>query len=248
MNYTIFVELRRRAEKRLIVLKAGPLLTFQLLFYGLMVVRAQDDLGIPTLATLMSFCIVAAMWFLYRARTAANRRVRRTAIDRTLEDSIEMGWPLENPSPRQLRLLAGLLDDDLETRAEFGRSLIALSVMAAIGWVLTLWQTSYMAIYDLQGYGLEFLALWLVAFGGLMLLSKRPRKAAEQRVRAALEGAGAWDVNKKKRPTEAPWWRDDADEATEKPKHESWANEADGVLGDDGEFNDGYAEHQQRLT
>lgn len=247
MTYPAYLELRRRAEKRLMVLKAGPLLSFQIIFYGLMVIRAPYDGGVPLLAAGMSICIIAAMFVLYRVRTAANRKVRRAAIDGALEDMVETGWPLEDPSPRQLRLLAVLLDDDLETRAGYGRALIWSSIAAAIGWVLTLWQISYLSVYRIQGYGLEFLAFWLLLLGGLTLYHQRARKAAERRVRAALDGTSSWNTAKPKRLAEAPWWHDEDDAPGEKPKRTAWDDEAELLIGDDGELNGGN-EAAYRLT
>ena len=241
MNDGIYLELRRRAEKRVTVLGAGPLLAFQVLFYGLMLIRSPYDMGIPMLATIMSFCIVVAMTLLYRRRTAANKAVRRRAIDDTLTDALDMGWPLDNPTPRELRLLAALLDDDMDTRAGYGRVMVWSSLLAAILWPITyfaaLSATFSWTLYD-ENMVMLF-GFWLVGWGGMTLVHRRARRASDQRVQAALDQAGDWSMSKRKRPAEAPWWNE-ADEAPEeKPKTDAWAYEADVLLGDDGEIDDG---------
>lgn len=240
MNHSIYLELRRRAEKRLTILTIWPLVTFQIIFYGLMLIRSPYDLGIPLVATLMSFCIIPATNLIVRRRTAANRRVRRAAIDGALEDAIEMGWPLEDPTPRQLRLLAALLDDDLETRAGIGRVMVWSSIVAAICWVLT-YAASMSVLYSARadaGASLFYFTVWLAALGVFRWFHARSRRASGQRVQAALARAGDSMPVKAKRPAEAPWWRDEDDEPGEKLKHDVWNDEADVLLGDDGEISD----------
>jgi hypothetical protein len=212
----------------------------QILFYVLMLIRSQYDLGIPMLATLISFGAVIAMTLIYRRRTAANKAVRRRAIDDTLTDALDMGWPLEDPTPREMRLLAALLDDDMETRAGYGRVMVWSSLLAAILWPLTYYAAAN-ALYTMTLYSANILmlfAFWLIGWGGMSLAHRRARRAADRRVQTALDQAGEWSTSKRKRPAEAPWWNEEYDAPEEKPKTDAWAYEADVLLGDDGEMDD----------
>lgn len=252
MDYQDYLELRRRAEKRLTVISAWPFVAFQSVAYLLMFGRSSQQFAIAFLAGCVSLIFTAGTYQLVRRRTATNREQRRDAIDVTLEDAVATGWPLEEPSPRELRLLASLLDDDLETRAGFGKTMVWLTAIGATLW-LPAFYTANMntGIIPFQGTGLEFFALWLfmLASAGLMLYHRRARKAAERRVRTTLERTSSgWNTAKLKRPPEAPWWRDEDEDAGEKLKREAWDDETGAPLGDDGELSGGYGAGYQRLT
>jgi hypothetical protein len=237
MDFADYAELRRRAEKRLTVLTVWPLVAFQVIMYALMLMRSPYDLGLPLLATVVSLCFVPAALLIHRRRTAASRAVRRRAIDETLEDSIEMGWPLEDPTPRQLRLMAALLDDDLETRAGIGRVLVWSSVAAVFLWVLTYADAStHQWMGWSTGTSVFFFVAWVALLSVLRAVHGRARRAAEQRVTTALARAGDTMPHKAKRPVEAPWWRDEDD--IEKPKRLAEPPDGGQWLGEDGELTD----------
>lgn len=239
MDFADYAELRRRAEKRLTVLTVWPLVAFQVTFYGLMVIRSPYDLGIPFLATLMSFCIIPALLLLTRRRTAANKRVRRPAIDETLKDAVEMDWPLEDPTPRQLRMLAALLDDDMETRAGIGRMLVWSSISASVFWVFT-YAAAVSNPYSYQVNNVAspfFLVAWIGTLGILRWSHERARRASQRRVETALARASDLTSVKAKRPAEAPWWHDEDED--EKPKRLGDDFEGNVWLTEDGELSGG---------
>ncbi len=236
MDYADYAELRRRAEKRLTIISVWPFLLVQAVAYLLMFARSDPDLGIPMFAGVAAAGTAIATTLIYRRRTAANRAVRRAAIDETLEDAVSIGWPIEDPTPRELRLLAALLDDDLETRAGIGKVMVWATVLGALFWFPTFFMAfNGTGIIPFQGTGFEFFLLWLIALGAFRHFHQRTRHVADGRVRAALERATVWSGDKAKR-AEAPWWNDD--EEFEKPKR----NDSDippPAIADDGEFDDG---------
>ena len=239
MEYQDYLELRRRAEKRLMLITAWPFVAFQSFAFTLMFLRSPQEFYFAFLAGCGGLLFTAGTLLLVRKRTAANRERRRDAIDETLEDAVEIGWPIEEPSPRELRLLASLLDDDLETRAGFGKAMVWLSAIGAVLWLPAfLTANADSGIIPFQGTGVEFFALWLLMLGGTALYQRRARHAASRRVRAALGRATVWSNRKRTRPAEAAWWRDDDNEADEKPKRAIWNDEMNARLGDDGEFSD----------
>ena len=242
MDLHDYLELRRRTEKRLTVISIWPLLIFQAAAYFLMMIRGAYDLGIPLLAFAGAAGFTAVTLGIYRWRTAANRKVRRRAIDAMLEDAAEIGWPVEDPTPREMRMLTSLLDDDMETRAGIGRVVIWASAAAAVLWLPTYMLAGSLMYRDMWGpwqvlYAFLFI-FWLTISGGFMFLHQRQRRKSEGRVNAALQRASRPMADKPKRPAEAAWWRDDDNEADEKPKRAIWNDEVDARLGDDGEFSD----------
>lgn len=242
MDYQDYFELRRRAERRLTVITMWPLLAFQAAAYFLMMIRSPLDLGIPILAFIGAAGIMAVTFGVYRWRTAANRERRRDAIDETLEDAVETGWPVEDPAPRELRLLASLLDDDMETRAGTGRAAVWASAAATLLWMPTYVLAGSLMYRDMWGpwqivYVFLFM-VWLAISGGFMFLHQRQRGQSDERVKATLQRVSRPLAGKLKRPAEAPWWRDEDDEADEKPKRAIWNDEMDVRLGDEGEISD----------
>lgn len=244
MDYADYAELRRRAEKRLTVISAWPLVLAQGAGYLLMAIRSPLDLGIPMLATMFAAGFTGVAFLVYRQRTAANRRARREAIDGALEEAVDAGWPIEEPSLRDLRLLATLLDDDMDTRAGIGRVVVWSSAAAVLVWVLTFvvagslmyremwgpWQIIYPFIYT----------VWLGMFGAFALLHRGQRRQSEQRIRAALRRASGRLISKPKRAAEAPWWTDDEQPALDKRKRTAPDEEWLPALDDDGEIADDF--------
>jgi len=253
VEYQDYLELRRRAEKRLTVISIWPLVMFQATAYVLMMIRDPRDLGIPWLAFVGAAGITAVTFGIYRWRTAANRKVRRHAIDDTLEGAVEIGWLVEDPTPRELRMIASLLDDDMETRAGLGRVAIWASAAAALLWLPTYVLAGSLMYREMWGpwqvlYAFLFM-FWLAISGGFMFLHQRQRRQSERRVNITLQRASRPMADKPKRPAEAPWWRDEDDEVAEKPKRGTWNDEVSAQPGDDGEISDGYdAERHRRLT
>ena len=242
MDYADYAELRRRAEKRLTRLSAWPLVLFQGTAYFLMMIRNPLDLGIPMLATLMAFGIGGVLLFVYRRLTAANKQVRRRAIDETLDDAIETGWPLEDPTPRELRLMASLLDDDMEARSGMGRVVVWSAAAAVMIWLFTYMMAGSMMYLEMFGpyqviYPLIFM-FWLAVLGGLTFGHRQVRKASAERVRTALKRATVWNPAKPKRAVEAPWWNEDFDD--EKPKRIVVEEEEVVRVDDDGELPDDF--------
>lgn len=249
MEYQDYLELRRRAEKRLTSISAWPFVAFQSIAFTLMFMRSSQEFYFAFLAGCGGLVFTAGTLLLVRKRTAANRERRRDAIDETLEGTVETGWPIEEPSPRELRLLASLLDDDLETRAGFGKAMVWLSAIGA-----ALWLPAFLAantdrgIIPFQGTGFEFFVLWLLMLGGTALYQRRVRHAASRRVQAALDRATVWSNGKRRRPSEAAWWNDEDDAADEKPKRAIGNDEVDARLGDDGEINNDVSTMRRRLS
>jgi hypothetical protein len=139
----------------------------------------------------------------------------------------------------------------MDTRAGYGRMLVWSSVLAAI-----LWPVTYFAAVNAQ-FSMTLLevnivtmfVIWATALGGMTLVHRRARRVADARVQTALDQSDTWSTSKKKRPAEAPWWRDEADEADEKLKRDAVADQAELLLDDDGEFYDGRdTQPRQRLT
>lgn len=244
MDYDDYAELRRRAERRLTVIPAWPFVAFQAAACAAMLIRDPFDRGIPFLAGIGAFGLLVIAAVIYVTRTAANRRLRRTVIDETLRDAVEMGWPLEAPSARELRLSAALLDDDLETRADSGRV-----ILWSMGGAWLLWIVLYFAT-GAYSYGTGLVAvagsfvLWLAGLGGLSFFQQRRRRAADKRVRGALERATVWSGHKTKRTLEAPWWTDDDD--VEKPKRLVMEEEELLRAADDGELPDDFDRLRRR--
>jgi hypothetical protein len=254
MDFVDYIELRRRAEKRLANFSIWPLLLFQCFAYGLVIIGGASSLVFPLLATLASFGLAGVSLFVYWRQTAANRAVRRRAIDETLEEAVDAGWPLENPSLRDLRLLATLLDDDLDTRSGQARAAVWSSLLAASLWpvtYLTAAYNQYAFSASFRFYGLLFFGVWLVACGGLWWSHRRTRHASTERTRSALVRASLWGVEKAKIAAEAPWWsEDDGEPALVKRKRTVLGEEISPLLDDDGEIADDFdaLRHGQRSS
>jgi hypothetical protein len=238
MDYLDYAELRRRAEKRLTVLPVWPVVAYQLFAYAAVFLFNGSNYLLSVPAGVGAFFLLVLAFVVHPSRTAANRNVRRRAIDDTLAYAEATGWPLENPTARELRVAAALLDDDLETRAGVGRAL-QWSLAAAWGlWILTF----------LVGYfyspGAEFIALagnfilWFGLLGILLFAHQQARRAADGRVRSALDRLALNSPPRRKRDGAAPWWDDQAEQ--EKPKRvlleeETLRVDDDGELADIGD-------------
>ncbi|MFN8378292.1 MAG: hypothetical protein U0452_06425 [Anaerolineae bacterium] len=249
MEYQDYLELRRRAEKRLMLISAWPFVAFQSFAYLLMFMQYPQDLFVAFFAGCGALLFTAGTLLLVRRRTAANRERRRQVIDETLEDAVSTGWPIEEPSPRELRLLASLLDDDLETRAGFGKAMVWLTALATALWL----PSAYFAVREtgiipFQGSGIEFFTIWLFTLGGVSFFQRRARRAADRRVRAALDRATVWSHRKRRHPSEATWWDDDGETPAEKPKREATSQDAPWQLDDDGELQDDSNVAHRRLS
>jgi hypothetical protein len=236
MDFDDYAELRRRAERRLTVFSIWPLLLFQLVAYTLNVLRNPLDLAVPLLIVLAALGFMIWSVLRYRRRTAANRVVRRAAIDESLQEMVDTGWPLQDPSARELRLLASLLDDDLEARAGTGRAVVLASIVAAtLQWPLVFFYAGSRSYYtNMSDLTTFFFLLWLIVFGALLFVQARRRKIAGRRVRSALSRAGVWNPAKPKRSAEAPWWSED--DEVEKPKRLLMEEEEVLRMDDDGEL------------
>jgi hypothetical protein len=237
MDYADYAELRRRAEKRLTILSIWPFAAFQVATTGLAVLFGPNNLNFIFVAGVGAFGLMLASAFIQRGRTAANRAVRRRAIDETLDDAVEMGWPLEDPTPRELRLMAALLDDDLEVRAGMGRVIVWSMASAWILWILTFFAAvSFSPSWQLAGL-MGGLVLWISGLTLMGSVQQRARRASEARVRSALSRSSVWNPAKPKRSAEAPWWQEEADDAG-KPKRVALDDVLSAYEGDDWDRDD----------
>ena len=239
MNYGDYLELRRRAEKRLTSVSAWPFLAFQSVAFVLMFLRGPHELTIAFLSGCVGLVFTAGTWMLVRQRSGANRERRREAIDETLDEAVSIGWPIEEPSPRELRLLASLLDDDLETRAGFGKAMVWLTAIGAVLWLpAVLLANADTGIIPFQGTGFEFFLLWLAMLGGTFIVQRRARRITDRRVRSVLDRATVWDPGKPKRQPEAAEWQDEYEAPAGKAKVQAAESEINWQLDADGEISD----------
>jgi hypothetical protein len=234
MDYVDYTELRRRAEKRLTVLSVWPVVAYQLIAYAAVFLFNPSTYLLSVPAGVGAFFLMVLAFAVQPARTGANRKVRRRAIDDTLAYAEATGWPLENPTTRELRVAAALLDDDLETRAGVGHAL-QWSLAAAWGlWILTF----IVGYFFSPGAELIVLAggftLWFGVLGVLLFGHQQARRAADGRVRLALDRLAVNNPPRHKRDAAAPWWDDEAD--SEKPKRVLLEEEEVLRVDDDGEL------------
>jgi hypothetical protein len=240
MDYDDYAELRRRAEKRLTVVPVWPLLLFQAIAYFMMMARHPQDFGTPTIAFLSAAGITGISWFVHRRRSAANKSVRRAAIDDTLQEMLDTGWPIEDPTARDLRLLAIILDEDIEARAGWSFMAVQSGAAAVIGWVVTFIVASSLSIGP--NYGPTFLIyvflflIWLLSVMGFRWLQLRQRRQSETRARTILARTSGRLTGKPKRSVEAPWWDEDAD--PDKPRRVLLEEDEMLRVEDDGELPD----------